>query len=177
MQYLTSIIQQGGAAEVTLQTHRDDFRSQTRNVHVLILVGLISFVFSKGITDGTNQLPSWIGNIERFKDQVCALAVIVCMLMYGLDVHVNDLMERGIQVSAFGTNAVMDILKVQPTDTSYYTLDYRQSDSTQVATANFGNRIPREAYRALQPNVEQVAFYMLPLALFALFWMRSRPGQ
>jgi len=166
LQYLTAIVQQGGTSQAAMQIHRDDVRNQFRYFYIVILVALISFGFSKGNAD-----------LKRHRREIYLLAIGICLFMYGLDVHINDIAERELQVSNYGKNAVADILRIPPTDFRYYTLDYTPADSTQSATARFNVRIPREVCRAIQPNLEQMVFYMVPMMLLSFFWTRLKPGE
>jgi hypothetical protein len=144
---LISLLHENMALDVTAFEGRENIKTQNRLFYAAILAALASFLFLK---DSPNPM------IRRF-------LLLFIVLMYLLEVHREDLDNRyfvGFDIKGLEVEKLINA----KTTTSWYYVTGDSLNAKMAESNKLTNRFPRKLRRAINPDSEQIAFYLIPWA-------------
>ncbi len=149
---LISVLNSYMALDITSFEGRENLKSQNRLFYAAILAALVSLLFMK----------------DTPKLRIKTFLLFFIVLMYFLEVHREDLDNRyfvGYDIKGLAVEKLIN--DKFPTTWYYVTGD---SLTAKMKEANkLENRIPRKLLRVINPDLEQVAFYLIPFS--AIYWL------
>ena len=131
-------------------THESNL-TQTRSIYFGILAILLSIAFSK---DSMNKIST----------PSALLGLII--IMYLLDVHMVDLMNRENDTVQLGTNEVHRLLNMNPDDSTWYYLSFDCYDKMLGMASKKPERWLRKFALACHPDGAQFVYFCIPCVLF-----------
>ena len=145
------------------RSNREDIRIQTRNIYSAILIALLTLIFSKKYDDK---------NIISFY----YIAICFAFIMFYFDVHSVDMIDRITAPNSQHANAFQQLIRIPPTDSTWYSLDYSGIDSVNKVNDEFPEAQKRKLFNSLFPTIEQIIFYLIPIILIAgrLFMSKAK---
>lgn len=161
---LAEVILQHQSSTGQLYSASEDRRMQARNFYSVILVGLVSAALLMGQEKRRKKTDEPATEEVRTRRGVGLVVMVVAVLMYGLDVHMLDVMQRQVPVYTRLSNTLQQLLEIAPNDAHWYTLDFTAYKETKSEP---WTRISRKIGRFIQPNFEQIVFYVLPIMLLS----------
>ena len=129
---------------------------QSRLFYAAILAGLMA----TGIFGSKEQ--------RRY---ICLAAIAVVILMYWLDVHFVDMIERSPEIDKRTSNSMEFLLRVQPEDSLRYVFDSKRAD--HILDSLKRGALSHKIARAFHPVAEQDIYYLCPLVTFLYFFSRT----
>lgn len=151
IKYLTNLLTQSTIINESIVSANTNVKMQARSIYALILAALLTVMFTSSI--GTKQ-------------KIGLLATFVTIIMYGYDVHSDDVIHRYERPGAARALAVNMLYKLDAYHTSMIELDMHRVDSITLAESN--NHGWRKFHSAVTPNLEQAIFYACPLILLLI---------
>jgi hypothetical protein len=144
---LISTLQARESQDVSSLLSQGDGLRQTRSIYVGIFGALLALA---------------LHNRDSNKSYIAILCAIV--LLYALDVHLLDLIDRTSDSKRITSNALDSLVAQRPTNNIWYDMNYiqRNSQFEDVHDA----RIARKIRSAFRPDIAQAVFYVLPFCVF-----------
>jgi hypothetical protein len=106
--------------------------------------------------------------LTRSKDSKLSIGVILLffiMLMYALEIHRDDLAKRAISAFYIKGGELNKLVNSGPSDNTWYHFVPDSLQQQMNAASKSENRTRRKFLAACQPNLEQIAFYLVPWVL------------
>ena len=129
---------------------------QTRSIYIGILAALLTFIFGKNNNYKVYRIP-----------------LILIIIFYGLDLHLEDLIRRSTYFNEITSNSLDSIVTQKPYESIWYEINYTQRN---LQFDNFHNsRIVRKFNAIFDPDIAQSVFYISPLiVVYILLTLRYR---
>lgn len=130
---------------------------QTRSIYVAIIGIILTLIFSNS-------------KIERVFVYLSLLVII--FIFYGLDIHLEDLLERSKQTKDLTSNALNTLINEVPQDSIWYELNYksRNIEFEKLSTTSFCRKLINMFHPS---DAVHVILYIIPLPIFYLFFAYS----
>ncbi len=122
---------------------------QIRLFYAAILTGLVSYLFSSN-----NPL-------------IALFILFLILIMYLLEVHFNDLINRSEIGYFIMRKAVERLINLKPKNNKWYILNFKSLLKQQENASN--HRWRRKFFSACNPNIEQIIFYCIPWLGISLY--------
>jgi len=144
--WLVNVLQERMSLDGISISSVEETKMQLRLFYAAILAGVASILFTKG---------------KKESKTVGIVLLFLIVPMYLLEVHRNDLYQRQVTVYATKGIAVDFLVNLPPQDTTWYVLT---NDNVNAAYNLAGEtRFRRKILTSLQPDPEQILFYLLPM--------------
>lgn len=161
---LTNVIGTNVAADGAVELSQEAMQMQTRNFYIALLVALVGLPTLIGAKDFHERWPLLLA------------AIILTIVMYGLDVHQGDVTKRHSLAGALMKQTYHALTAVKPSDYSLRKFDDKNMPATLDSISRFGSRWRRQLTWAIYPDAFQIVIYLLPLAGLCLgLGMALRP--
>jgi hypothetical protein len=148
---MTTVITSYMSNDATLNAGREASRYQLRSFFIILLAALISAPYLKE-------------SLKPARKKLLLIAASgLTAVMYGLDVHTVDLMERQLVFQPAMNNTLRLVSRLQPEDNSWHYLDFSRIKTTLKSLSADSTRREREFLSAISPSLEQCGFYILPI--------------
>ena len=157
---VVTVLQNGAADAVTLQSSRDNTKMHVRAIYSALLVGLMALLSPKKPAE---------------RRGIGFITVIAIGLMYLLDVHLADLDRRNVLAGNATENAIRTIINLPPASMTWYNLN-RNKLQKQIEYARIDS-FERKQRAAFYPDAEQCVFYIVPLILVIMVISRDFMGK
>jgi hypothetical protein len=151
---MTTVINQYLANGATLYSSWEASRIQLRSFFITLLVGLISVSY---LRDTARP------DLQR---TLMTTAILVTIVMYGLDIHIVDVMNRNLVAGSIANNTIPSIIELRPDDSSWHYLDFSRIARIQDSLSQ--THWSRKFDSTIHPTLEQCFIYLLPLALLGM---------
>ena len=128
----------------------------------MILAAILTYLLTKGKKKHAN-------------DQILLyrILLVVSILMYGLNVYMEDSLHRPHYKLNLTREAVLTIVNTPPENTTWYTLTFNDQKNELVKISKIGTRWSRKLLLALLPNFTQIIYYFIP-SIFLLFLLKDQ---
>lgn len=150
-QILLNIITAQSAISQNILNAYDNAKNQVRFFYSAIIAALLTVMFT-------------VSAVKR--DRVAVVALLVIASMYMLEVSFADLSNRQVAKNTALGLAQDTLSDLMPSDSTWYSLDYSAHVSQADSASGPAVRRYRKIALALQPNLEQFVYYVIPFILF-----------
>lgn len=152
-----NILQTRGATCENLNVSRENNLKQSRTIYIVLIAVLLTWIIDK----------------EKTKNFVIVLILFLITGMFGVEVHVQDLLVRSSRRCSIVNSSVEQLVNSPSIDSIWYRLNYTEYRCQGIKAKVFLNRIWRKLWSAYNPDGEQLGFYVIPFLLLYvyLFWV------
>jgi hypothetical protein len=147
--FLGQILNRKAAMVVTAESTREQMRMQARVSYCAILAGAVALMARRN---------------ARARRNVAAVALVVILLLYGIDVHLKVLIARTREVLSVYDSTEAMILLTRPTDSSWHTLDAEALKSLRGGPPSDVRERKIRAF--VHPDLEEWIYYFIPFVGF-----------
>jgi len=138
--------------------------TQTRTIYFGILAVLLSLLFSIGTG---NKTPD-----EKFSGYKILLCLI--FVMYLLDVHIVDSLEREAYSIHFTAMMIEKQLNTNPYDSTWYSINYSDYKKQLDKASKWSDRWYRKFIKTFHPSLVQIAYYLIPFTILHFIYFRKK---
>lgn len=150
---LVNLLQEREANFINSLSSRDSVRMESRLFYCAIITGLISLFFIKD-------------NKDKIKKYTSYFLLMIIVLLYFVDVHQGDLIERNLSDRIVTGKAINQLVK--PFDNKIYELSYDSVNVQYEKATKLYSRWSRKLYNACCPDLSQIVYFIIPLILVFL---------
>jgi hypothetical protein len=157
---LINLLQEREAASDNSIASMESVKMQSRMFYCAIIAGLISLLFT-------------IKKIKR-KIILINLLILIIALLYFVDVHQQDLIQRNTNTGIITKNATNQLANSFTDTVTIYVLSYHEQFAQYEKAAEPLGRWFRKAYTAYHPDLPQIVYYILPFVYFLFYSIKLR---
>ncbi len=152
---LISLLQERETTGDNLTSSSEEGRRQTKTIYIAVFAILIPTLLNK---DRINKIPILIG-----------LSIYI-MIMYGLDVHQEDMFKRGQLTQGITHHALESLIDTTAKGNIRYLLNYKAASAQwDSAGKSMSDRFYRKLWYAGDMNPEHVVYYIIPWVLLFFY--------
>jgi len=146
---ITFLEERESADKASVNSHEDGLR-QSRSVYLAIIGVMFTIIFR-----------------AQSDKQFHLVTLLIITLMYGLDIHLEDLIAREQVARDLDARSTESLINFAPTDTTWISFHSAIRDSL-IAKSTEGSRL-RKLTAATKPNLFQLFYFLVPFIV--VYWL------
>ena len=156
--FLTLLEQREASSRSQYSSH-ENVLAQARTIYVAILSILISLIFGR---EPTNKI------------LICWILLCLISVMYLLDIHTCDLMERETYTNQLISKTINKRLNANPLDSTWFAVADSAYQEQLAKASLWPDRWYRKFVEAFHPSLVQLSYYLIPFLFLHYYLARKK---